>query len=225
MPRSKRYNQTTKLVDRNKLYPLEEVINLVKKTATTKFDASLEVHINLGIDPKKGEQQVRGSVTLPHGLGKSKRVAVFTETKAEEVKRAGADLVGGQELIEKIKQTQKCDFEVAVAEPEMMSKLAQIAKILGPKGLMPSPKNETVTPNLVKTVGELKKGKITFKNDDGGNIHQLIGKVSFDNQKLIDNFNTLLEAVRRTKPPSAKGVFIRGITICSSMGPGVKVAI
>jgi len=227
MGKSKRYLEWLKLVDKSKVYSIAEAIDLAKKTASKKFDSSIEVHLRLGIDPKKGDQQVRSTVVLPHGIGKKIIVAVFAddEKKAKEAKDAGADLIGGQELIDKIKKTSKCDFDIAIATPDMMPKLAVIAKILGPKGLMPSPKNETITTNINKTVEELKKGKIAFKNDDTANIHQVIGKASFDNQKLQENYNAFVDAVKKAKPETSKGVFIKNISISSTMGPGIKVEV
>lgn len=212
--------------DKMKAYDIKEAVEIVKKTNKAKFDASLEVHIRLGIDPKKGDQQIRGAVSLPHGTGKSVKVAAFVSpAKEKEVKDAGADYVGGDELINEIKKTEKTDFQVAVAEPDMMKNLAQIAKILGTRGLMPSPKNDTVTPNPAKAVSELKKGKISFKNDDTSNVHAVFGKISFDSAKLVENFNTLLEVIRKSKPSSSKGIFLKGVSISSSMGPGVKVSV
>lgn len=211
--------------DRLKAYPVEEAIELTKKLSKTNFDASVEVHFRLGIDPKKGDQQIRTAVSLPHGTGKTIKVAAFVSAdKEKEVKAAGADIVGGDDLIAEIKKTEKTDFQVAVAEPAMMKNLAQIAKILGTRGLMPSPKNETVSTDPAKMVAELKKGKVSFKNDDTGNVHVVIGKISFDSQKLSENFNTILDTVRKAKPAKSKGVFIKNISITSSMGPGVKVS-
>ncbi len=212
--------------DNTKSYTIEEAIELIKKLSKTKFDGSVESHFRLGIDSKKGEQQIRSAVSLPHGTGKTVKVAAFVSPEKEkEVKDAGADLVGGEELIAKIKKTEKTDFQVAVAEPLMMRNLAQIAKILGTRGLMPSPKNETVTPNPAKAVEELKKGKVSFKNDDTGNIHVAIGKVSFDNKKLIENFNTILEVILKSKPSGSKGTYLKNISVNVTMGPGVKVVI
>lgn len=212
--------------DKTKSYPAAEAIELTKKLSKTKFDASVEVHFRLGIDPKKGDQQIRSAVSLPHGTGKTVKVAAFVSPEKEkEVKAAGADLVGGDELIAEIKKTEKTDFQVAVAEPAMMKNLAQIAKILGTRGLMPSPKNDTVTPNPAKAVAELKKGKVSFKNDDTSNIHVAIGKVSFETKQLLENYETLLETIKKLKPSSSKGVYLRNISITSSMGPGVKVNI
>jgi large subunit ribosomal protein L1 len=210
-------------IEKGKIYSIEEAIKLVKETAKAKFDESLEVHVKLGIDTAKGEQQVRATVVLPHGSGKTKKIVVFTENEKEALE-AGADIAGGKELIDKIKTTGVIDFEVAVATPSMMKELAGVAKILGPKGLMPSPKNETVTTNIKKIVGELKGGKVAFKSDDTGNIHQLAGKISWDIAKLKENIETFMEAVRKAKPSSAKGDYIKKVVICSTMGPGVRIA-
>ncbi len=224
MPRSKRYNELQKLVDPKKAYPLTEAVELVKKTGTTKFDASVELHFHLGIDPKKGDQQVRGTISLPHGTGKTKRVAAFvTGEKAKEAKEAGADVIGAEELIDEIAKTGKFDFDVAVATPDMMPKLAKAAKILGPKGLMPNPKTETVSVNVKKMIEDLKKGKVSFKNDDTANVHVAIGKVSFDSAKLVTNAEAVLEALSKAKPASAKGVYYANVTLTSTMAPGVKV--
>jgi len=224
MPRSKRYQQAVSLIDKDKAYPVEEAMDLVKKISTTRFDAGIEVHFKLGIDPKKGEQQVRGTASLPHGTGKVTRVAAFVmPDKQAEAKEAGADLVGGQDLIDEIKKTGKIDFDVAVASPEIMKDMAQIAKILGPKGLMPSPKNETVTPNVKKIIAELKKGKIAFKSDDTGNVHVLIGRVSFDDKQLLENFQALAEALLKAKPAATKGEYVKAVSINATMGPGIRV--
>ena len=213
-------------IDKTKAYPIAEAIELVKKTAKTKFDGSVEVHFRLGVDTQKGEQQVRLAVSLPHGTGKTIKVAAFvTLAKEKEVRAAGADYVGGEELINEIKKTEKTDFQVAVAEPGIMKNLATIAKILGTRGLMPSPKNETVTPDPAKAVAELKKGKVSLKNDDTGNIHVAMGKVSFPAESLIENFTALLEAVRKAKPATTKGIYLKNISLNSTMGPGIKVAI
>ncbi|MFH0814547.1 MAG: 50S ribosomal protein L1 [Candidatus Falkowbacteria bacterium] len=222
--RSKRYTEQSTKIDANKLYSPEEAIKLVKETSTIKFDASIEIHIRLGIDPKKGEQQIRGTVVFPHGSGKSKKIVVFaTNEKAKEAKEAGADIVGAEELIEEIKKTGKCDFEIAVATPDMMKQLAVIARILGTKGLMPSPKNETITLDIKKTVTELKKGKIAFRNDDTANLHVMIGKVSFDDAKLLENFNVFKEALEKCKPESSKGKLVRNAVMNATMGPGIKL--
>jgi large subunit ribosomal protein L1 len=226
MPRSKRYKELKASYDNKKSYSPDEAIGLVQKTSTTKFDAAIEVHLHLGIDPKKGDQMVRGTVALPHGTGKVKKVAAFVSSpeKEKEAKDAGAELVGGEELIAKIAQTSKIEFDIAVATPDMMPKLAKVAKILGPKGLMPSPKNETVTANIKKAVEELRRGRVAFKNDDTANVHQIIGKASFPKEKLMENFAAFMEAIRRAKPASSKGTYLHSVTLTSTMGPGIKVA-
>jgi len=212
--------------DRLKTYTPEEALEIVKKISKTKFDASVEAHFHLGINTKKGDQQVRGAVSLPHGTGKSVKIAAFVSPENEKaVKAAGADFVGGEDLINEIKKTEKTDFQVAIAEPALMKNLAVIAKILGTRGLMPSPKNDTVTVNPVKSVEELKKGKISFKNDDTANVHTVIGKVSFDTAKLVENYQTLLDTLKKAKPSSSKGSFIKNISFSSSMSRGVKVNI
>ena len=222
--RSKKYLEVAGLIDPEKTYPIEEAIKLVKKTSTTKFDGSVEVHVRLGINPTKGDQQVRSTVVLPHGTGKTKKIVVFTDNE-EEGKSCGADMWGGKELITQIKNTGKYDFDIAVSTPEMMRNLGAIAKILGPKGLMPSPKNDTITKDLKKTIEQLKKGKIPFKNDATANVHVMIGKVSFDETKLHENYLAIIDGIRKNKPKKVKGSYIRNISITSSMGPGVKVII
>lgn len=202
-----------------------EAIAEVKKNAKAKFDESVEVHFRLAIDPKKSDQQVRGVAELPHGTGKSVKVVVFTTTQKKEAEAAGAEKIGGDELIAEIKSSGKIDADIAIATPEMMPKLAQIAKILGPKGLMPNPKNQTVTEKVKEIIESLKKGRADFKNDSSGNIHQVIGKVSFDEAKLEENFKTLLEAVRKAKPEGAKGKFIKSVSVCSTMGKAVRVSL
>lgn len=224
--RSKRYEEARKLVDAKKMYSLTEAIELVKKTSNTKFDGTIELHVNLGIDPKKGEQQVRGTLSLPHGTGGvAKKVAAFVSSdKEKEAKAAGAELVGGEDLIAEIAKSGKCDFDIAVATPDMMAKLAKVAKVLGPKGLMPNPKTDTVGTNIAKMVEELKKGKLAFKNDDGGNIHVAVGKASFETTKLVENTSALLDALKRLKPASSKGTYLKTISISAAMGPGIKVS-
>lgn len=214
------------IYDNSKAYNIDEALEIIKKLNKAKFDASIEAHFRLGINTKKGDQQVRGAVSLPNGTGKSVKVCAFVSPENEAaVKAAGADFVGGEDLIAEIKKTEKTDFQVAIAEPLLMKNLAVIAKILGTRGLMPSPKNDTVTTNPVKTVEELKKGKISFKNDDTGNVHAVIGKVSFDTAKLSENYKTLVDVIRKAKPASAKGTFIKNVSISASMTPGVKVII
>ena len=212
-------------VDKNKVYTLDEAIKLVKETSGVKFDASVELHANLGIDPKKGEQQIRATVSLPHGTGKTKKVAAFVSSEKEkEAKEAGADFVYGEEDIKKIKDTGKIEFEVAVTTPDMMPKLAAVAKILGPKGLMPNPKTETVGPNIKKMIEELKKGKMTFKNDDTSNIHVSVGKVSFSEAQLKENLVAFIDSLKKAKPTTSKGTYIKNLVICSAMGPAIRIA-
>lgn len=213
-------------VDKNKIYTAEEAIKLAKETSTVKFDASLEIHAQLGIDPKKSDQLIRSTVVLPHGTGKTKKIAAFVSPdKEKEAKEAGADFVYGEEDIKKIKDTGKIEFDIAVTTPDMMPKMAMAAKVLGPRGLMPNPKTETVGPNIKKMIEELKKGKITFKNDDGANVHQIIGKVSFDELKLKENFEAFVEALKKVKPNSTKGTYIKNLTLNATMGPAIKVQV
>ena len=225
MKHGKKYKAIAEKVEKNKLYKAEEAFSLVKEGKVAKFDESIEVHVRLGIDPKKGEQQVRAAVVLPHGIGKTKKIGVVTSTKAKEAQEAGADIVGAEDLIEKIKNNKVSNIDIFVASPEMMPKLAQVAKILGPRGLMPSPKTETVTDKIKETVEMLKKGKISFKNDSAAVIHQVIGKKSFDAKKLEENYSAFMEAVSKAKPTGIKGKYIISVSVCSTMGPGVKVAL
>jgi large subunit ribosomal protein L1 len=212
--------------DKTKTYPIAEAIKMAKEAGREKFDASIEVHFRLGIDPSKGEQQVRGTVALPHGVGKIVRIIAFVEPANEEAaKKAGADLIGNEEMIDKIKKTEKTNFDLAIAEPSMMKKMGMIAKILGTRGLMPSPKNDTVAADSAKAIAEFKKGKLSFKNDDTGNVHATIGKKSFDDAKLVENFNAFLEVVKKSKPAAAKGVYLKNASIASTMGPGIKIEI
>lgn len=226
MARSKRYKELKKNIDPKKAYALSDAIALVKETATTKFEGSLEVHVRLGIDVKQSDQQIRTTVVLPHSIGKTKKVAAFVGAdKIKDAKDAGAELAGGEELIDEVARTGKVDFDVAVATPDLMPKLAKIAKLLGPKGLMPNPKTDTVGANVTKMVEELKRGKVTIKNDATGNVHQVIGKTSLENEKVMENFNTLLAAVRKAKPAKSKGTYIRNVALASTMGPAVRVDI
>lgn len=207
----------------NQNLSISDAIKKVKESAKAKFDESVEVHARLLIDPKKSDQQVRGVAELPYGTGKTIKVAVFTTTQKKEAEAAGADLVGGEELIDKIKSSGKIDADMALATPEMMPKLATIAKILGPKGMMPNPKNKTVTPKVKEIIESLKKGRADFKNDNSGNVHQIIGKVSFENEKLEKNFEIFLEALKKAKTEATKGKFIKNISICSTMGKSYNV--
>jgi large subunit ribosomal protein L1 len=211
------------LVDREKEYTVEEAMELLTKTATTKFDSSAEAHIRLNIDPQNAEQQVRGSLVLPHGTGKNKRVlAIVSAEKEKEAKDAGADFVGSEDMIAKIEKGW-LDFDVVVATPDMMPKLGKIGKILGTKGLMPNPKVGTVTPNVGAVVKDIKKGMIEYRVDKSGVMHLVFGKVSFGATKLAENYNTLLETVNKVKPNGVKGTYIKGISVATTMGPGVKV--
>lgn len=224
MSTSKRYKKIAEKIDKTKIYPIAEAIKLLKELASAKFDETVEAHVRLGVDAKKSDQAVRGMVTLPHGAGKSKRVAAFAENlKAEEAKSAGADIVGGEELINEIKQKGKTDFDVAVATPDIMKKMAPIAKILGPKGLMPSPKTETVTMDIGKAVKALKGGRTEFRSDNAGNVHLSIGKVSFDSEKLRENYEEFMGVLKNSRPASAKGDFIKSVFLSSTMGPSIKI--
>lgn len=221
---SKRYNKYKAKVDSKKAYSLAEAVEVAKQTAGVKFDATVELHFRLGIDPKKGEEQVRGTIVFPHAFGKGKKIAAFVEPAKEvDAKAAGAELVGGEELIDEIAKSGKLDFAIAIATPAMMPKLAKIARILGPKGLMPNPKTETVTTNLKKTIDELKKGKLAFKNDDSGNVHLAVGKVSFDSAKLAENIQVALDIIKKAKPASSKGTYLKTVVLTTTMGPSIKV--
>lgn len=224
--KSKRFNEIQGQVDPKMTYSIEEAIKLAKATSKVKFDASIDVHCRLGIDVKKSEEAVRGTVTLPHSAGKTKRVAAFVEAEKEaEAKAAGADLVGGEEMINELVTKGKIDFDVAVATPGMMPKLAKAAKILGPKGLMPNPKTDTVGPQIAKIIAEQKAGKLSFKNDDTGNVHATIGKASMEEAKIQENLSSFLETLRKAKRPSSKGIFIRSCTLVSTMGPAIRVSV
>lgn len=221
----KRLKKAGESYDKYKQYSLEEGIKFVKTLGIPKFDPSVEVHIHLGIDPKKSDQNVRGTVVLPHGTGKIKRVIAFVDSAHEQAaKNGGADIIGDDEKIQEIKNTQKIDFDIAVATPSMMKKLAPIAKILGQKGLMPNPKTETVTPNIEETVKQLRLGsKVSFRSDDTGNVHQVVGKASQTEAQLLENSKTFLEAVKKVKPDAIKGTFLKNVVLCSSMGPAVHI--
>lgn len=224
MAHGKRYTELKKLVDPKKLYSPSQAVELAKQTSTTKFDSTIEVHINLGIDVKKGDQQVRSIIIFPHSIGKTKRVAAIVSAEKEaEAKAAGAELVGGEDLINEIAQKGKVDADVVVASPDMMAKMSKVAKVLGPVGLMPNPKTDTVGPNVKKMIEEIKKGKVAFKNDTTGNIHQAIGKASLEAVKLVENLNMLVDAVKKNKPASAKGTYLKSVTVTSTMGPGIHV--
>jgi len=224
MKRGKKYRAVLEKLDKSKTYSLEEAIKFIQENKAANFDESVEVHVRTNIDAKKTDQQVRGTVILPHGTGKTKKIAVITSVAQKEAKEAGADLVAGEELLEKIKAG-KIEFDVLVATPEMMPKLAKVAKILGPKGLMPNPKTDTVTPKVKEAIEALKKGKAAFKSDSSGNIHQLAGKVSFEGKNLVENIKIFIETLEKNKPATVKGKLVKSVSICSSMGVGIKVTL
>lgn len=221
--KGKKYVEAAKLVDRTTAYSVEEAIELVKKTSIAKFDATVEVAFRLGVDPRKNDQQIRGAVVLPHGTGKTQRVLVFAKgEKAKEAEAAGADFVGDADYINKIQQGW-FDFDVIVATPDMMGEVGKLGRVLGPKGLMPNPKTGTVTFDVTRAVNEIKAGKVEYRVDKAGNIHVPIGKVSFENEKLAENFATIYETMLKVKPAAAKGTYVKNVSVTSTMGPGVKV--
>ncbi len=224
MPKvGKKYAEVAKLVDSANQYEPSEAIELVKKTSRAKFDETVEVAFRLGLDVKKADQQLRGAVVLPHGTGKVQRVLVFAKgDKAKEAEAAGADYVGDEDMINKINQGW-FEFDVVVATPDMMASVGKLGRVLGPKGLMPNPKTGTVTFDVSKAIAEIKAGKIEYRTDKQGNIHAPIGKVSFEDEKLIENFRALVDTIQRAKPAAAKGTYMRNVTVSSTMGPGVKV--
>ena len=223
MAKGKKYAEAVKLVDKTKLYDPAEAVEVLKKLDTAKFDETVELHMNLNVDPKYADQQVRGAIVLPHGIGKSKTVLVFAQgEKEKEAQDAGADFVGADDLVAKI-QGGWTDFDVAIATPNMMGKVGRLGKILGPKGLMPNPKVGTVTMDVAKAVSESKAGKVEYRTDKAGNIHSPIGKKSFDDQKLIENMTTLIDTIIKVKPSGAKGQYIKSITLSSTMGPGIRI--
>ncbi len=225
MKKGKKYIEAAKQVDSNKQYTVEEAVALLKKISFEKFDASVEIAFNLNLDPRKAEQNLRGAFVLPHGTGKTKRVLVFARSgaKADEAKEAGADYVGEDEYVQKI-MGGWFDFDTVVATPDMMGVIGKLGRVLGPKGLMPNPKTGTVTNDLAKAVAEIKAGKVEYRVDKVGNIQLSVGKVSFDNQKLVENINTTIELFKKLKPATVKGNFIKNLAISSTMGPGIKLA-
>ena len=224
MKKGKRYVESAKLVDRTNLYDVEEAVSIIKKTANAKFDETIEAHIKLGVDGRHADQQVRGAVVLPHGTGKKVRVLVFAKgDKVEEAQAAGADFVGGQELVPKIQNEGWLDFDVVFATPDMMGVVGRLGRVLGPKGLMPNPKAGTVTMDVTKAVNDIKAGKIEYRLDKTNIIHVPVGKASFTEEQLADNFHTLMGAIVKAKPAAAKGQYLRSVTITSTMGPGIKL--
>ncbi|MFJ5966081.1 MULTISPECIES: 50S ribosomal protein L1 [unclassified Bacillus (in: firmicutes)] len=221
--KGKKYTEAAKLIDRSKAYDVAEAVSLTKKTNTAKFDATVEVAFRLGVDPRKNDQQIRGAVVLPNGTGKTQRVLVFAKgEKAKEAEAAGADYVGDSDYITKIQQGW-FEFDVIVATPDMMGEVGKIGRVLGPKGLMPNPKTGTVTFEVEKAINEIKAGKVEYRVDKAGNIHAPIGKVSFEDEKLVENFTTIYETILKAKPAASKGVYVKNVSITSTMGPGVKV--
>ena len=224
MKRGKKYTEAAKLVDRMNQYDVAEAIDLVKKTAVAKFDETVETHIRLGVDGRHAEQQVRGAVVLPHGTGKTVRVLVFAKgDKVAEAEAAGADYVGGEELIPKIQNEGWFEFDVVVATPDMMGVVGRLGRVLGPKGLMPNPKAGTVTMDVTKAVNDIKAGKIEYRLDRSNIIHCPVGKASFTEEQLTDNFTTLMDAIIKAKPASAKGTYLKSVTLTTTMGPGIRV--
>ena len=226
MKQGKRFIEASKLVDMTKSYEPQEAMQLVVNTTTAKFDESIELHVRLGVDSRHADQQVRGVVVLPHGTGKTKKVLVIAKgAKADEASAAGADYVGGEEYINKIKNENWFDFDVCVTTPEMMGLVGRIGKLLGPKGLMPNPKSGTVTMDVAKAVNEIKAGKVEYRLDKTNIIHVAIGKKSFGSEKLMDNFNTIFDAILKAKPAAAKGQYVKSVSVSSTMGPGVRLAV
>ena len=220
----KKYVEASSKVEKNKTYGVEEAVKLVKETSITKFDSSVEVAMNLNIDTKKSDQQLRGSIVLPNGTGKSKKILVLAKgAVAAEAKEAGADFVGDTDLIDKIANENWFDYDTIVATPEMMPALGKIGKVLGPKGLMPNPKTGTVTTTPAKTVTDIKKGMVEYRADSLGNVHGIIGKVSFDEKALSDNLTYFINTIIKSKPTTIKGKFVKSISICTTMGPGIKI--
>ena len=222
--KSKRYTEAAALIENGKLYSAEEAIELVKKTSNVKFDASVDVAFNLGLDVRQADQQLRGAVVLPHGTGKTKKVLVIAKgVAANAAKNAGADYVGDTDMIEKIQNENWFDFDVIVATPDMMAQLGRIGRVLGPKGLMPNPKTGTVTMNTAKAVEDIKKGMVSYKTDSFGNVHTIIGKVSFTDEQLLENLTYVFNTIVKAKPSTVKGNYIENISVASTMGPGIKL--
>ena len=222
--RGKNYKEALKAFDKAELYDVEQAMDIITKTAKAKFDETVEVHVRLGVDGRHADQQVRGAIVLPHGVGKTKKVLVFAKgPKATEAEEAGADYVGAEEMAQKIQSENWFDFDVVVATPDMMGVVGRLGKILGPKGLMPNPKSGTVSMDVAKAINEVKAGKVEYRLDKTNIIHTPIGKASFGTEKLADNFNALLGAIVKAKPAAAKGQYLRSVTIAATMGPGIKI--
>ena len=227
MKKGKKYIKAMELVEKHKAYTKEEAMELVKKTSTSNFDGSVEIAVRLNIDTKKTDQQVRGALVLPNGTGKAKRVLVLTKNDAQSkaASAAGAEFIGGEELIDKIAKENWLDFDVIIATPEMMPLLGKIGKLLGPRGLMPNPKTGTVTTDVAKAIEDVKKGRIEFRTDSYGNVHAIIGKASFDAAKLVENLDAFMNVIIKSKPTTVKGQFIKNVSVSSTMGPGIKIDI
>ena len=224
MKKGKRYVESAKLVDRTNLYDVDEAVSILKKTASAKFDETIEAHIRLGVDGRHADQQVRGAVVLPHGTGKDVRVLVFAKgDKVAEAEAAGANYVGGEELVPRIQKEGWLDFDVVVATPDMMGIVGRLGRVLGPKGLMPNPKAGTVTMDVTKAINDIKAGKVEYRLDKSNIIHVPIGKASFEEEKLADNFHTLIGAINKAKPAAAKGQYLKSVVVTSTMGPGIKL--
>ena len=222
--RSKKYREDLEKLEKGKLYPLEEAVKLVKETSTSKFDGTVEIAVRLNLDTKKNDQQLRGAIVLPHGTGKTKKVLVLAKgDAAKAAKEAGADYVGDVDMISKIEKENFFDFDVIIATPEMMPLLGKLGKVLGPKGLMPNPKTGTVTMDTKKAVEDVKKGRVEYRTDSYANVHALVGKVSFDDEKLVDNIKAFMDVIIKSNPQAAKGIYLKGVALASTMGPSVKV--
>jgi len=220
----KRYQDNAKLVDRTKFYDTDEAFSLLRSTAKVKFDESVELHIKLGVDGRHADQQVRGAIVLPHGTGKTKRVLVIAKgDKAAEAEKAGAEFVGAEDMVQKIQTENWFDYDVIVATPDMMGLVGRLGRVLGPKGLMPNPKSGTVTFDIERAIKEIKAGKVEFRLDKTNIVHVAIGKMSFEDDKLVDNFKSLMDAVIKAKPSAAKGTYLRSVTLTSTMGPGIRL--
>ena len=224
MKKGKKYVEAIKMVDRTKLYSKEEAVELVKKTATAKFDESIELALNLNLDTKKAEQQLRGAVVLPHGTGITKKILVITKGEQAQVARdLGADYVGDTDMLDKIEKENWFDFDIIIATPDMMPAIGKIGKVLGPKGLMPNPKTGTVTTDVKRAIEDIKKGRVEYRTDSYGNIHVIIGKASFEDSKLLENLDAFMNLIIKSKPSVVKGKYIKNIAISSTMGPGIKI--